>query len=361
MILLRFPKLFLCGWIFIVLLAGCGEKDWVGDTKTVSGSSNKLRLYKYLVDNYGEHIIAGQMDTSWSDAPSMDMVARVFQDTGKYPALKGFDFLNIWEGGGAKQTEEAIQWWEYPPLSTRDGHAVHGIITFCWHWRPGGMGDFYTNNTRFRIPWKNGKLDKESTAWQTILADLDLVAAELQKLEDKDIPVLWRPLHEASGGWFWWGASGPKPYIALWEFIYDYLTNVKDLNNLLWVWNGQKAEWFPRSSTVDIVGTDIYPAPQDYSSQSDLFYKTRDMVPDRNCMVALTENGEIPDPDQLSAYHVKWSWFMTWNDGGPEGTSENNYWSGEYHNTSAHKQKVYNHPYVITLDELPDLTVYGED
>jgi mannan endo-1,4-beta-mannosidase len=299
----------------------------------------------------------------------MDMIARVYKEVGKYPALKGFDFINVqnptWDGGGSKQTNEAIQWWESPPISAVDGRPIHGIVTFCWHWCPGDTGNFYVNNedknknTSFRIPWKNGALDKDSAAWQTIISDLDLVAAELQKLKDKDVPVLWRPLHEASGGWFWWGASGSKPYIALWEFMYDYLTNDKGLNNLIWVWNGQNATWFPKASTVEIVGTDIYPAPKDYSAQSDKFYETRDMVPDRDCIVALTENGEIPDPDQLSLYGVKWSWFMTWNDSGAEGTNQNNFWSGEYHNTSAHKQKVYNHPYTLTLDELPDLTTYG--
>ncbi|MDR0784968.1 MAG: glycoside hydrolase family 26 protein [Treponema sp.] len=362
MILARFSKSLLCGLIFAAFLAGCADKDWESEPKAVSGSPNKLRLYRFLADNYGKRVVSGQMDTSWSDSSSNDMIERVFNDTGKYPALKGFDYLNIQNptspGGGSKQTEEAIQWWENPPIPTANGHAIHGIVAFCWHWRPGG-GEFYTEKTKFRIPWKDGALDETSAAWQTIVTDLDLVAAELQKLKDKDIPVLWRPLHEASGGWFWWGASGPRPYIALWEFMYDYLTNVKGLNNLLWVWNGQKADWFPKASTVEIVGMDIYPAQQDYGAQADKFYETRDMVPDRNCIVALTENGEIPDPDLLSAYQVKWSWFMTWNDADKAGTNKDNFWSGEYHNTAAHKQKVYKHPYVLTLDELPDLTAYG--
>lgn len=365
MILSRFSKPLLYGLMLAAFLIGCAEKDWEGDLKTVGGSPNKQRLYRFLKDNYGKHIIAGQMDTSWSDSPSMDMITRVFNDVGKYPALKGFDYLHIqnptWEGGGSKQTQEAIQWWNNPPIPTKDGRTIHGIVAFCWHWRPGGNGDFYTDKTSFRIPWKDGKLDKTSAAWKTIMADLDMVAAELQKLEDEDIPVLWRPLHEASDGWFWWGASGARPYKALWEFMHDYLTNDKGLSNLLWVWNGQSAEWFPNPSTVEIVGTDIYPNQGDYSAQSDKFYETRDMVPDRNCIVALTENGEIPDPELLSAYQVKWSWFMTWNDKEVEGTNVDNFWSGEYHNTAAHKQKVYNHPYVLTLDELPDLTRYGSD
>jgi mannan endo-1,4-beta-mannosidase len=84
------------------------------------------------------------------------------------------------------------------------------------------------------------------------------------------------------------------------------------------------------------------------------------MVPRQNRIVALTENGEIPDPDKCKNDKAMWSWFMTWNDGGSaEGqTTSGNFWTGEYHNTNAHKTKVYNHELVITLDELPDLTAY---
>jgi len=56
-----------------------------------------------------------------------------------------------------------------------------------------------------------------------------------------------------------------------------------------------------------------------------------------------------------------WSWFMTWNDrsGSTQGeTHKDNFWTGEWHNTQAHKNHVYKHKLVITLDELPDLTKY---
>ena len=41
-----------------------------------------------------------------------------------------------------------------------------------------------------------------------------------------DVPVLWRPLHEASGGWFWWGAKGPEPFKQLWELMFQRFTQV---------------------------------------------------------------------------------------------------------------------------------------
>jgi mannan endo-1,4-beta-mannosidase len=286
-------------------LASCQQKSPGADSSAVPPgaipSPNKTRLLNYLEEIYGRHIIAGQMDCSWSDAPDMNMVQRVYDDTGKYPALQGFDYLNIrypsWGGGGSKQTNEAIAWWENSPVP-----GTHGIVAFCWHWRVpkaglvrGADDAFYTNTgehkadgTAFRIPYKNGALDTSSGEWALILEDLDLVASELAKLKERDIPVLWRPFHEAVGNWgkfpggdawFWWGAGGPEPYKALWEFMYDYFTNSKGLNNLIWVWNGQDAAWFPGENTVEIAGNDLYPPPHDYGSQIAKFRETEAMVP----------------------------------------------------------------------------------
>jgi mannan endo-1,4-beta-mannosidase len=346
-----------------------------GGGNSNDAEANKKRLFNYLADEYGKYIISGQMDTAWTTNATMDMIARVYADTGKYPALKGFDFIdlpNSWSGYGKDQIDEAIEWWEGKNNNVKllpGKPDIHGIVAFCWHWRVGSEKEFDADKTSFRIPWKDGKLDTQSTAFQTIKSDLDKVAALFQLLKDRGIPVLWRPLHEAAGNyelgwgaWFWWGASGPEPYKALWEFMYDYFTNTKGLNNLIWVWNGQHKNWFPNLATVDIVGYDIYhnDSPKDYSSQKNKYDETRLIPPGANRIVALTENGAIPDPDECIKDKAMWSWFMTWNDSRNTNgeTHKDNFWTGEYHNTNAHKTKVYNHPAVVTLDKLPDLTKY---
>ncbi|MCL2209595.1 MAG: glycoside hydrolase family 26 protein [Treponema sp.] len=328
---------------------------------------NKIRLFNYLTDIYGKYILSGQMDTSWTMNDKMDMIARVFTDTGKYPAIKGFDLIQLSDNnapffGGRQQIDEAIEWWEGKNngISLLPGKQdVRGIVTFCWHWRTGSTDDFYSDKTAFRIPWKDGKLDAESENFKTIVDDLDKVALRLTALKEKDIPVLWRPLHEASGGWFWWGASGPAPYIALWEFMHEYLTNAKQLNNLIWVWNGENAAWFPDPKTIDIVGSDLYSSS--HSSQKRSFENTLAMVPLRDRMAALSENGKIPDPDECIKDKAMWLWFMTWNDRYNSFQGENhkeNFWTGELVNNQEHKMKVYHHTAVITLDELPDITTY---
>jgi len=322
-------------------------------------------IYTYLKSIWGQKTLSGQQDLTWKD--SIDMAGRVFTDTGKYPAIMGYDFMNYgmtasW-AEGVKQTEEAI-----------DYANKGGLVTFSWHWRDPALlnttsandAQFYTKDTNFQIPVKDGALDTGSAAYAQINAGIDLIAVELKKLNDAGVSVLWRPLHEASGnngdGWFWWGRirtdSAPQSFakILLWRHMYDRLTNHHGLHNLLWVWNGQNAAWYPGDEYVDIISHDIYDSSDNkmYKSQLATYTQAR-KYPAENKMVALSENSYIPDPDKIATDGAWWLWFMVWNDSDTAAgvTSSGNFWTGEYYNTNAHKTKVYNHNNVITRDELP--------
>ena len=85
----------------------------------------------------------------------------------------------------------------------------NGIVEFCWHWRaPMNEPDFYTKNTTFDI---SRAVAEGTPEYKAVLRDMDLIATELEVLRDAHVPVVWRPLHEANGRWFWWGAGGPEP------------------------------------------------------------------------------------------------------------------------------------------------------
>ena len=63
----------------------------------------------------------------------------------------------------------------------------------------------------------------------------------LKELQDAGVVVLWRPLPEMNGEWYWWGKtshpSNAEPYVNIFRDMYDYFTNVKGLNNLIWVYS----------------------------------------------------------------------------------------------------------------------------
>jgi len=330
--------------------------------------------YAWLLATWGKKTIAGQQDLTWDDR--VDMGRRVFDDTGRWPALMGYDFMNTGMpgagadgGSGLHQVDEAIAW-------ARRG----GLVAFCWHWRdPALLGtpdaqraNFYAHdkdplkNTAFTIPMKAGRLDETSPAYAQIDAGIDLIAGELKRLQEAGVTVLWRPLHEASGnggdGWFWWGrkrsdgVAGSAAYVQLYRHMFDRLVRVHGLHNLIWVWNGQGAAWYPGDDVVDVVGWDVYDDSdrKTYGAQAAVYRKAR-AIPGTPKPVALSENSYVPDPAKMEREGARWLWFMTWNDGraGAGVSAPDNFWSGEYYNTSAHKRAVFSHPDVITLDQLP--------
>ena len=79
---------------------------------------------------------------------------------------------------------------------------------------------------------------EDPAGYDLLLEDMDAIAKELQKLRDAGVPVLWRPLHEASGGWFWWGSATTdrETYNALFRYTKNYLTS-KGVHNFIYVYS----------------------------------------------------------------------------------------------------------------------------
>ncbi|OME86597.1 beta-mannosidase [Paenibacillus sp. FSL A5-0031] len=314
------------------------------------------RLMTYLCDIYGTRILTGQQIGVVS-TPELEILHEV---TGKYPAVYGFDFMNYSpsrteRGATCSDTDIAIDWWQ-----------SGGIVTFCWHWnapkdlidlppdRTWGSG-FYTKATTFDV--QKAMNDKESEDYKLLIRDIDAISSELKRLQDAGVPVLWRPLHEASGGWFWWGSKGAEPCVQLWKLMYDRMTNVHKLNHLIWVWNGQHADWYPGDEYVDIIGEDIYPPEQNYESQLDRFEKALAYT-SMNKIIALSENGPIPDPDLMLQDRALWAWNCTWYGNFVYNTVDGHRVYAEKFTDREQLIKFYNHPFSLTKDELPDLNNY---
>lgn len=325
--------------------------------KTKDPHDNAVRLMNYLTDIYGKNILSGQQigwDSGWN---SYELDA-IYKETGKYPAIVGLDFMEyspsrVERAAFSVDTEKAIKWW-------KNG----GIVTFCWHWNaPMNLIDqgpdqkwwsgMYTRATTF--DFAKGLEDHNSIEYQLIIRDIDAIASQLKRLQEEGVPILWRPLHEASGGWFWWGSKGSEPYKKLWRLMFERLTEYHKLKNLIWVWNGQDKEWYPGDDVVDIIGEHNYLEKHDYSPLKEEFKKAKSYT-NEDKMIALTENGPIPDPDILLEKGITWLWFCTWCETPIINKNKRNY-SEEFTQTFMLK-KVYNHDYVITRDELPDLKNY---
>lgn len=285
-----------------------------------NASPNARKLMRYLASVYGKKMISGQYLNEYeyygaerfqSDGrPTVfkanELVA-IHAETGQYPAIIGLD-LSERENNPDKNysIEQALEW-----------HKAGGIVTFCWHWKEhasdASKRHFYTEQTDFDL--KAALADKNGDAYARLIADIDFISAELKPLADADVPILWRPLHEASGGWFWWGASGAEAYRELWDILYERMTIHNGLNNLLWVANAQNSKWYVGNDKCDLVGDDPYFNDGRKAYEKDPANSTRFKKVYRyaeNKMIVMSENDYLPDIDQAFDNNTKWLFYATW-------------------------------------------------
>lgn len=97
---------------------------------------------------------------------------------------------------------------------------------------------------------------------------LDMVADYGLRMQQEGIPVIFRPLHEHNGYWFWWGAknTSASDFQKLWEYTVTYLRDKKGVHNFLYAYspNGpftSEEDYltrYPGDAWVDIMGIDSY-------------------------------------------------------------------------------------------------------
>jgi mannan endo-1,4-beta-mannosidase len=294
------------------------------------------RLYQFLKDTYRKKIISGVMTLN-----SMDEVMWLKTNTGKEPALVGLDFMHSGRNYNWYDDEEPIK-------DARTYYNRNGIPVLVWHWRdPSRKTEaFYTAETTFDISKIN---DPTSAEYLAMISDIDYISGLLKILNDENIPVIWRPLHEAAGGWFWWGAKGAAPCKKLYQVMFDRMVNHHGLKNLIWVWTREPNDdtWYPGDEYVDLVGRDIY-KDGDHSSHVAEFESMSTRYGNKK-MITMSECGSFPDVDNLIADKAGWLWYMPWY---------GKYTEQATYNPLSLWKKMFAHQYVITLDEMPDLKTY---
>jgi mannan endo-1,4-beta-mannosidase len=264
-------------------------------------------LLASLTRGYGHRTFSGQFQAADSDA--------IKDETGVTPAIFGDD-LGDYSPSKAERGADPKNLVEKAIARAKKGQ----IITFSWHWNaPTGLVDtpqarwymgFQANSTTF--DFQAALNDPSSDGYKLLLRDIDAIAAQLKKCDKAGIPVLFRPLHEAEGGWFWWGAKGPQSYVQLWRLLFNRLTKVDHLHNLIWVFTvGSDPNWYPGDAYVDVLGVDAYP-----DDHSDPLSNTWDSLKGRydgRKLIALTEFGGIPDIPRMRHFGVEWAYFVPWS------------------------------------------------
>jgi len=231
---------------------------------------------------------------------------------GAYPAVYGWDTLAL--VGEEGTYEELVKWSqaaiEEDAIITISAHApnftkvkkVHGIYDF----RNAPEKTDSEEDVVVSI------LEEGSETNQAFLAYLDIFVAYAREIKGKDgkpYPIIFRPWHENTGAWFWWGITHctPEEYIKLFRYTVDYLRDEKGLHNLLYAYspNGHfedEADYlsrYPGDDYIDIIAYDIYhdnPYPGDG--------KIEKILKDAEIIVNLANaRGKVPALSEVGMRH----------------------------------------------------------
>lgn len=292
-------------------------------------SAEVREVLNYLESVYGKQTLAGY--NVYVHTPDD------YEQTGRQAAVWGRD----------------IRWLDKDLNGIIEHARRHGyLLTLHWHW-------FFNEDSAWggkrKQPVDVGRIVTPGTPEHAqAMKELAAAADTLQAFRDAHVPILWRPLHEIDGGWFWWtDRQKPENTAQLWRMMFDYFTSERQLNNLIWVYsagvgNREKKpveyrwRFYPGAKYVDIAGIDIYGVDvrEDVDTYQDYFDVMSQVAPGK--MLACCEGDAIPNPDKMqSGATPRWLYALPW--WGCPSARRSVDWATH---TMAH-------PFVTTLDELP--------
>ncbi|MDR2496741.1 MAG: glycoside hydrolase family 26 protein [Tannerellaceae bacterium] len=335
---MKFPAFTLC---FFLTALGVRAGDYV--TSNPQATPEAKALFSRLVQLQSKGVMYGHQDdlmcgsTWWYEAGRSDTK----DVTGDYPAVAGFELGEIETGRlrsldsvAFNEISERVKWF----------HARKGIITISWHainpitaqWpgikRPNNEGSAWDvaynsaaelNAVRSILP--GGANHQMFNYW------LDRLARYFHSWRDDEgrlIPFIFRPYHEHSGSFFWWGDTRctDEEYAELWRYTVKYF-RAKDLNNILFCYNTDKvssAEQFlrgyPGDEYIDMVSIDWYGYGEEFNTNIEAAMKfTTRYATEHGKLHALSECGPISLPllDILKKYPN--SYVLTWRNAPPRG------------------------------------------
>ncbi len=309
----------------VLFFMSCGGKDRTVDSvpSNPDATPSAVAVLEYIArlssDDMGrvisgQNCLHGNQICDGKGNGYSTMIGELHAQSGKFTGIIGLDYehdkiftsaelseanavlIDYWNNGGLV----AINWSPQSPWlnDESDIDSDPGV------WSNTRVNDSYSENlNKVDIP---KLLDPHEAVYAVWHKKLDRIAGALMQLRDAGVVVLWRPMQEMNGFWFWWGtASDPgnmDNYKSLYIDMFNYFTKEKKLNNLLWVYSpassnpligvAEVMEQYPGDAYVDIVGG------TQYSDSLEI----RDYEVYRNCgkAIAMSEYG-ISDSGSYSS------------------------------------------------------------
>jgi len=277
---------------------------------TPNASPEARALLAFLQAVSGRHTLTGQHNYPNALDASTREAAALY---GKTPAVFGLDF-----GFAAPGDSDAAAARPRNVAEAIERYRRGAIITYCWHEvRPTDDEPVtFDGSIQGRLTdrqWE--ELTSPGTALhRRWCAQVDVIAGFLKQLQAARVPVLWRPLHEMNGDWFWWGGRpGPRGSAALFRLLFDRLVHDHGINNLVWEWNvdrptspeRQFSKFFPGADVFDVASLDAYDGDFAQSYYEGLLRLAGGKP------IALAELAPPPAIAVLER-QPRWAWWMVW-------------------------------------------------
>ncbi|SDM68061.1 glycoside hydrolase family 26 protein [Siphonobacter aquaeclarae] len=232
-----------------------------------AATAETRNLYINLIRSSKTGVLFGHQDdlVTGYRGKKEDGRSDIYDLVGEYPAVFG------WELGKIEvDTVQNVDKVRFSKIAyyVRKAYSMGGINTFVWHCNNPVLPDEGVKTTKIDSTIK--RLFADPVALERYRGWLDRVANYLGSLrgpKGEQIPIIFRPFHEHTGEWFWWGQTHctADEFIRLWRFTVDYLRDTKNLHNLLYAYSPDMfatkegyLRRYPGDAYVDILGFDYY-------------------------------------------------------------------------------------------------------
>lgn len=329
-------------------------------------------LYKNLKELTGKGVLFGHQDdlaygVRWSVEQGRSDVK---ESCGDYPAVYGWDIGWL---GEAPHNLDSVEFKNMKKWMI-EAYQRGGINTVSWHLKNPHNGESSWDKTH-TIP----HILPGGESHQAYLKKLDAFAAFAKDLKpgwfQKPIPIIFRPFHEHTGSWFWWGKGNctAEEYKALWRFTVDYLRKEKDVHNILYCYASDiiqskehYLEFYPGDDYVDILGLDNYhhmKVKEDVEKSGQMLSMVSEIATEKDKIAALTETGleSVPNENwwteillptlQYDKNTQKIAWVLIWRNDNPK----HHYAPYKGHKSQSSFEKFHQHEFTLFERDLPNM------
>ncbi|MCQ4035123.1 glycoside hydrolase family 26 protein [Kaistella montana] len=225
-----------------------------------------VKLYQNLATFHKKGYFVGHQDdlaygVYWKYQEGRSDVKESVND---FPAVYGWEIGDL-ELGHQKNLDEVP--FDKMKKYIKEAHQRGGIITISWHTNNPmtGKNAWDVSNKSIAEILPGGS---KNEVFKTYLDQVTDFLDDLKDANGKPIPILWRPWHEHTGTWFWWGvnSASDEEYKELFRYTLDYFRKTKNLHNLISVYNTgtefnspeEYLKRYPGDDYVDMFSFDAY-------------------------------------------------------------------------------------------------------